>query len=287
MTAPSGPVDVERVQRGTAILSGWGLTVRFGRHALDTHDQLRYLSATDHTRAEDFTRAWTDPDTSAVWAARGGYGAQRMVDQIDFAALRAAGPKHFLGFSDITALHARIGREVGQVTIHGPVAGSLDQLSDPDTVGQLRKLMMEPPRPGHLLCRGTAAVDGRADGVLMGGNLSLMAADVGVERPPTQPSIMVIEDIDERGYRVDRMLTQLQRGDWFAAVVGFIIGSFSDPDDADLVDRVVLDRLTGLGVPMITGVAVGHGGRNLPLPLGAVGRLESCAAARSGTLTLV
>ena len=99
-----------------------------GRHVLGRHDDLPYLSAPDQARADDLVAAWCDPAVDAVWAARGGYGAQRMVDLIDFDRLRAAGPKPFVGFSDVTALHGRIGRELGQVTVHGPVVGSLAQL---------------------------------------------------------------------------------------------------------------------------------------------------------------
>ena len=98
--------------------------------------------------------AWTDPDTAAVWAARGGYGAQRMVDLLDFDLLRAAGPKHLVGFSDITALHSRLGRELGQVTVHGPVAGSVEQLSDETTGRSLRQLIMDRPEPGSELVSG-------------------------------------------------------------------------------------------------------------------------------------
>ena len=107
------------------------------------HDHLGYLAGDDRLRAADFVAAWTDPDTAAVWAARGGYGAQRMVDLLDFDLLRAAGPKHLVGFSDITALHSRLGRELGQVTVHGPVAGSVEQLSDEPTGRSLRQLIMD------------------------------------------------------------------------------------------------------------------------------------------------
>lgn len=286
MVAPSGPVDGERARAGVALLSSWGLDVQFAPHALSRHDRLSYLSADDDARAEDFTQAWTDPAVRAVWAARGGYGVQRMVDRIDFDALRAAGPKHLIGFSDITALHSRIGRELDQVTVHGPVAGSVAQLSDAATRQQLHTAIMERPRSGLGLCEGTPVIDGAVEGVLVGGNLSLLAADVGIEPPPTRPSILLVEDIDERGYRVDRMLTQLRRSGWLDGVVGLVVGTLSDPDDACLVDRVVIDRLAELGRPMIIGAGVGHGLRNLALPLGAAVALAGSLASGRGSLTL-
>ena len=168
--------------------------------------------------------AWTDPDTAAVWAARGGYGAQRMVDLLDFDLLRAAGPKHLVGFSDITALHSRLGRELGQVTVHGPVAGSVEQLSDETTGRSLRQLIMERPEPGSELASGCGVVPGTAYGRLWGGNLSLLASDVGVEPLPADPLIMVIEDVGEDGYRLDRMLTQLRRAGWLDQVAGVLVG---------------------------------------------------------------
>lgn len=91
VVAPSGPCDADRTRAGAEVLQSCRLDVRYGRHALGRHERLSYLSADDRTRADDFTAAWTDPDTAAVWAARGGYGAQRMVDLIDYDALRAAG----------------------------------------------------------------------------------------------------------------------------------------------------------------------------------------------------
>ena len=181
MVAPSGPVDEERVRLGSAVLTSWGYEVRIGRHVLGRHDDLPYLSAPDQTRADDLEAAWCDPTVDAVWAARGGYGAQRMVDLIDFDRLRAAGPKPFVGFSDVTALHGRIGRELGQVTVHGPVVGSLAQLEDPQTVRSLRCLLEQPPESGRMLVCGRPAVPGEAAGRLWGGNLSLLAADVGTE----------------------------------------------------------------------------------------------------------
>ena len=83
-------------------------------------DGLPYLAGADALRAADLAAAWTDPNVAAVWAARGGYGSQRILDLLDWAALRAAGPKHLVGFSDLTALHGRLGRELAQVTVHGP-----------------------------------------------------------------------------------------------------------------------------------------------------------------------
>ena len=284
VVAPSGPVDPVRLRQGAEIISSWGLTVRYGSSVLTNHEQLTYLAGDDRLRAADFTAAWNDPTTAAVWAARGGYGAQRMVDLIDFDALRIAGPRHLVGFSDITALHSRIGRELGQVTVHGPVLGSVGQLTEPENVAALRQLLMGSPPPQTTLLEGRAVRPGSAEGRLWGGNLALLASDIGVEPVPDEPVIMVIEDTGEDAYRVDRMLTQLFRAGWLARLTGVLVGDITGSQPPGLLEEVVVDRLSGLGVPLVVDVPVGHGRRNLALPLGAQVRLE--ADRTRGTLRL-
>lgn len=283
--APSGPCDAERLAAGSDVLRSWGLEVRYAPHTLELHPRLPYLAGEDALRASDLVAAWTDPETSAVWAARGGYGAQRMVDLVDYGALRAAGPKHFIGFSDITALHSRIGRELGQVTLHGPVAAGVGQLGDTATVDCVRALIMTSPEAGMSLCTGSSLVSGVATGRLVGGNLALVSSDLGIEPVPEVPSIVVLEDVGEDAYRVDRMLTQLLRAGWFANVIGIVIGDFTDTDETELIADVVADRLDDLGLPTLRGADVGHGDRNLTLPLGATVRLDCCGG--TAALTLV
>lgn len=281
VVGPSGPVDAGRLEAGAATISSWGLTVRYAANVRGTHDHLSYLAGDDRLRAADFVSAWTDPETAAVWAARGGYGAQRMVDLLDFDLLRAAGPKHFVGFSDLTALHSRLGRELGQVTVHGPVAGSVEQLADEATCRSLRQLIMNEPAPGTVLAEGCGAVPGTAYGRLWGGNLSLLASDVGIEPVPANPVIMIIEEVGEDGYRVDRMLTQLRRSGWLDQMSGVVVGDLGgDPLALDVVRHCLAD----LGVPMIDDVPVGHGARNLAVPLGAPVVLDADASV--GTLRL-
>lgn len=291
VVSPSGPVVRERLQRGVALLESWGLRVRLQRRVLGASASLAYLAADDHERADDFTAAWTDPTVAAVWAARGGYGAQRMLDLIDWSAIRSAGPKTFVGFSDITALHSRLGRDLDQVTVHGPVLGATEQLDDPVSVRALRTMIMEPPEVGSVLAEGRSTVAGVGQGRLVGGNLSLVTADVGVEPPPEVSAIAVFEDVGEDGYRIDRMLTQLLRSRWFDQVRGVVVGEFTPARDAPptssgLAAAVIADRLAGLGIPVVIDVAVGHGARNLALPLGAAVTLAAGPPGTRGTLTL-
>jgi len=253
---------------------------------------LPYLAADDHGRAMDLTAAWSDSEVAAVWAARGGYGAQRMADLVDWPSLRVAGRKPFVGFSDVTALHARLGRELDQVTVHGPVLGSAGQFDDEASVAALRGLLMgRGPGAGTVLVGGRSSVPGVGQGRLVGGNLSLIAADVGVEPPPEVSSIAVFEDIGEDGYRIDRMLTQLLRSRWFDQVRGVVVGEFrpvpgAAPDSSGLAAAVIADRLAALRIPVLADAPVGHGSRNLALPLGAAVTLSCGPVGGTGSLAL-
>jgi muramoyltetrapeptide carboxypeptidase len=268
VVAPSGPLSPERIASGLDKLNSWGLSVVPGKHVHDHHRRLGYLAGDDADRADDLMTAWTDPGVSAIWCARGGYGAQRMIDLLDFDQLRAAGPKHLIGFSDITALHARIGRELDQVTIHGPTAAS-HQLDDPESFAGLQALAFATPEPGQKLITGDRLVPGTAGGRLIGGNLSLISDDLGVEPAPDEPVIALFEEVREECYRIDRMLTQLRRSGWFDMVVGIVLGQFSEADDSEQVQALLDDRLSGLGIPIMADVPVGHTDHNLALPLGA------------------
>jgi muramoyltetrapeptide carboxypeptidase len=278
VVAPAGPVDSARLTTGVEILQSWGLRVELGDHVRAVDDRLSYLAGADAQRAADFTAAWTDPGVAAVWAARGGYGSQRLLDRLDWDALRANGPKHLVGFSDVTALHGRLGRELGQVTVHGPGVTALSQLRDAETAASLRRLLSEPPAAGQLLVEGRTLVPGKAAGRLWGGNLTLLAGDAGVEPTPADDVVLVVEDVSEAAYRVDRLLTQLLRSGLLDRVRGVLVG------DVGAGSPAVVDRLGDRGVPVLVEAPVGHGDRNLALPLGA--RVRLTAAGPTGPLTL-
>jgi muramoyltetrapeptide carboxypeptidase len=275
VVAPAGPVDSGRLAAGVQILTSWDLQVELGEHVLALDDRLPYLAGADALRAADFTAAWTDPEVAAVWAARGGYGSQRILDHLDWPRMRAAESKHLVGFSDLTALHGALGRELGQVTVHGPGAASLAQLRDVATVASLQRVLRQPPAPDLVLTSGRTLVSGSAVGRLWGGNLSLLASQAGVEPPPDEPSVLALEEVGEPAYRIDRYLTQLLRAGWLHRVHGVLVG------DVGAGPPVVADRL---GVPVVVDAPIGHGDRNLALPLGADVRLD--AVGPTGTLML-
>ena len=160
VVAPSGPVPEERVQAGLDVLRGWDLDPVVMPHVLDRHGELGYLAGSDAERAADLQRAWCDPSVAAVLCARGGYGAQRMADLVDWDALRAAGPKVFLGFSDITHLHQAFAARLGLVTLYGPVAAGIDFIKSARAQDHLRATLFAPETVRTIATTGTALLPG-------------------------------------------------------------------------------------------------------------------------------
>jgi muramoyltetrapeptide carboxypeptidase len=283
VVAPSGPVHPARLDAGLEVLSSWGLDPVVTDHVRGTHERFAYLAADDASRAGDLMRAWCDPGISAVICARGGYGVQRMVDLLDWESLAAAGPKVLVGFSDVTALHQSFGARLGLSTIHGPVVTSLG-LGDEESRTHLRSMLFEPTAGASITPAPVVTlVPGQAEGVLVGGNLALLAAGVGTDGSlRAADSIAVLEDVTEEVYRLDRLLTQLLRSGWFDGVRGIVLGDFSDGASPAQVRDLAVDRLAPLGVPLVLGAPVGHRPRNLAFPLGVPARLDADA----GTLVL-
>ncbi|MEV7139511.1 S66 peptidase family protein [Streptomyces tauricus] len=285
VVAPSGPVPEERLQAGLDILRGWDLDPVVGAHVLDRHGRFGYLAGTDADRAADFQAAWCDPSVHAVFCARGGYGVQRMADLLDWDALRAAGPKVLVGFSDITALHEAFATRLGLVTLHGPMAAGIDFVKNDRAQDHLRATLFEPESVRTIRSAGgQALVPGRAGGVLLGGCLCLLASELGTPhaRPSAAGGLLCLEDVGEETYRLDRYLTQLLRAGWFDGVAGILLGSWEGCGPYERVRDMVLDRLGGLGVPIAEEFGFGHGEGALTVPFGVRAELDAGA----GVLTL-
>ncbi|WP_406082197.1 LD-carboxypeptidase [Streptomyces zaomyceticus] len=285
VVAPSGPVPEERLRAGLDILRGWDLDPVVAPHVLDTHPTLGHLAGADRARARDLTEAWCDPAVSAVICARGGFGAQRMVDIVDWRAIREAGPKVFVGYSDITALHEAFALRAGYATLHGPMVAAGTFLSDPRTQESLRATLFEPESVRTLgLETARALAPGRARGVTLGGCVSLFTADLGTPygRTSARGGLLLLEDVGEEPYRLDRVLTQLLRSGRLDGVAGIGLGSWAECGPYEEVRAVLLDRLGGLGVPVVEEMGFGHSETALTMPLGVSGVLD----AERGTLTL-
>lgn len=281
--APAGPPEPDRMALVEPLFERFGLRARLypGCHA--RHPQHGFLAGDDAMRLADLHAAFAERDVAAVFAARGGWGSARLLDRIDTALLRA-NPKPFVGFSDITALHALL-VSVGLMGFHAPMPASNLVLEGADAEAEaLFELLMNPLSAGHCFSPALGAdawrVPGRASGRLVGGNLSIVAALCGTPWAwPIDDAILFLEDVSEALYRVDRLMTQLRLAGVLAGVRGFVLGSFTEDDDPTAVLR---EHLAGLGKPVLTGWPAGHAEPNRALPLGARVTLDADA----GTLTL-
>lgn len=257
-----------------------GLAVLAARYRAEYRDGIfarhRYLAGDDERRLAELNAALTDPGVRAVFCARGGYGATRLLGRL---GTRLPGPaKPLVGFSDITALHLWL-QGLGCRSIHGPVLTQLARLPA-STAARLFALLesTDPPPP----LEGTATyVKGSADGPLLGGNLSVLSRMLGTPfMPLARGAVLLIEDTGERPYRLDRMWTHLALAGVFERIAGLVLGSFTGCEEhaADYRSMDVLRELVeATGLPCAAGFPIGHGEENEPVPLGARVRLDADA----------
>jgi muramoyltetrapeptide carboxypeptidase len=280
VVAPSGPVPREGFARGLERLAA-RYTVR---HDEGLFAREGFLAGPDDRRLDELRDALGDPEARAVVMARGGYGLARLLPFLDPAWLQAH-PVPLVGFSDGTALLA-YARRAGVMAVHGPVVTQLGGLADDDRAALFR--ILEEPEPGLLLSDLESLVPGRARGPLVGGNLEVFSRLIGTPfMPDVDGAILFIEDLGERPYRIDRLLTHLDSAGLFSAVAGVVVGDFSgcvEPEATragqPTAAEVIEERLARLAIPVVVGAPVGHGGRNVALPYGALVDLDS----RFGTL---
>lgn len=293
VVAPSGPVNAGALEAGVARLRARGYQVLLGESVLA---QRGYLAGTDTERAADFMSLWADPGVAGIICARGGYGAMRLLPHIDWRVIRA-NPKFFCGFSDITAFHAALEREAGLVTFHGPMVAAFGEAESYNEQGLLAAMQStaplgEIPWPcdGHDLPRAETVVPGVAEGRLTGGNLSLICALMGTPWEfDFTGRILLLEDVDEVPYRVDRLLMQLLLAGKLQQAAGILFGDSPSclhaPEGRPSLSlpEVLQDLLAPLQIPVLYGFPCGHTGYRATLPLGVRVRLN----AGEGSLTFL
>jgi muramoyltetrapeptide carboxypeptidase len=287
--APSTAVfDPDTLAAAERTMRHFGLKLKWGKYVRQRSE----YQASVRERVEDLHSMFRDPEIDAVFAIRGGYGSEHLLDSIDYDLIRA-NPKVFLGFSDITALHLAIQQKTGLVTFHGPVA--LSSFTD-YTQGYFRKAVFETKpmgrvgnptenndlRPRHIL---RTVRPGTARGRLVGGNLTLISTTLGTPYEiGTRGRILFIEDVGEEPYRIDRMLTQLRLAGKLDAAAGIVWGECEDcrPNDykassasiftmGEIVDNI----LGGLKIPVLGGLTIGHTSDQLTLPEGVMATLDA------------
>ncbi|HKQ68664.1 MAG TPA: LD-carboxypeptidase [Polyangiaceae bacterium] len=268
--APSGAVGRAPAQAGI----DWLETRYRVRHGPSIFARDGYLAGSDRRRIQELQGA-LDSDVCAVVAARGGYGLSRIAHLVDWSRAKRA-PRWIVGFSDITALHVESWRR-GLATVHGSMACSLSRANQAERAAWLATL--EDPRRARRWTGLAPWRKGKASGTLVGGNLAMLhaCAAAGRLRIP-RGAIVLIEDIGEYPYRVDRMLTNLIIAGHFAKAAGVLVGDFTDcatGPDGRTVEEVLRERLRSLSVPVAAGMPVGHGHRNDAVVFGAPAVLDA------------
>ncbi len=276
MVSPSGPLRGEsELAKAIANAESLGWTPVVGPHALA---RVGYFAGSDSDRLSDLQAAIDDPAIDGLWCLRGGYGAARLLPRLSLAALVEC-PKSLLGYSDITALHCAWQR-AGIVSFHAPTARAVLSAF---TRASLERTVMHGENGCGDAPASTPLRSGRATGRLAGGNLAVLASLCGTPwTPDFRDCIVVLEDINEATYRVDRMLTQLRLAGAFDGCVAIAFGHCTDcvesaDDGARALDAVVRECADTLGVPALVGIPVGHITDQWTLPLGALATLDSDA----------
>ena len=290
--SPSGLGSAESLERAVGYYRDWGLDVVVGEHVLDPHPRASYLAGADDARRQDLVDAWLDPDADAVVCIRGGYGAMRLLDGIDWEGMRQAAtrrdgrPKLLTGSSDITALHEAFRVHLDVPTLFCPMAGN-DVFRDSAFVREdVRRWLFEPWRGRDLVGpRTEVLVPGAASGRFTGGNLSLLAGAMGAPESLDRPGgILFLEDVDEDTYRLDGFLVQLARSGRLGDAAAVVLGSWHQCGELDAVRALAEELLPGLGVPVLWEQGFGHDPEALSIPLNVDGVLD---APQDGPVRLV
>jgi len=271
VAALSGPPDPEKLDRAIAGLRGKGYRIR---EAGNARSGAGFLAGSDAERAAGYAELLDDPAVDAVFFARGGYGASRVLSRLDAGQARA-NPKIHLGGSDLTALFAWLGAQAGLVTFYGPMVAvemAGEAALDWEAVLSGGKLAR------HAFGEGDVIVPGKAEGVLLGGCLSLLASLAGTpEAPRGEGAILFWEDIGEETYRLDRMLTQLERSGTFDGLQGMVIGSVVPgprPESPEEIRAYLRERFRGAPFPVAMGFPAGHLPEPRTIPLGVTVQLD-------------
>ncbi len=267
LITPAGPVtDKDAAKTGIKLIEKWGFKVRVP----DDLERQDYLAGTDEERAKQFIDIWNDNEIKAVLAIRGGYGALRLLPYLNLKKL-AEKPKILAGFSDITILLNEITRLTGLITFHSPMLATLSR-SDQQSQNSFFRLLAGNFDPVNSKTMQIMS-GGTARGRLIGGNLASLVHLLGTPHEPDWlNNILVIEDVSEAPYKIDRMLTQLKLSGRLEKLAGLIIGTFTGNDGQEEEWSEVLwkrtQELTGGKIPLWGSFPVGHGARNITMPMG-------------------
>lgn len=279
VVAPGSQLSPQQLASAVELLRSWKLVVVIGKSVMR---ECGYLSGPDYLRLQDLHDAWSDPLTTAIFCLRGGYGTQRIVDLVDWTVCQHY-PKYLVGFSDITALHLALWKNTSTVSLHGPCLGvdaaritarSIESMRSALMLSADTTIPLTPSNPTYTLCNLSEVVEG----TLLGGNLSILATTIGTRNwPNMKDSILLIEEVHESPYRVDRMLTYLHRCGAFGEVGAVLLGQFIGCEGAHsepTVIDVLREAIGRYNIPAIGGLPVGHGVDSHTIPLGCQATID-------------
>ena len=270
VAAPSAGFDAQAFKKGVLCLESMGFEVHIPNGITGRH---RYLAGTDRQRADVLNSLFADPGIKGIIAARGGFGAMRLLPLLDWDSI-AGNPKLFMGFSDTTALISSLVSKAGICALHAPNLVSLGQ-ADKKTLESFAKTLtgcftrIDMPSD-QVLARG------RVTGRLAGGNLATLVHMIGTPyQPDFAGTILFMEDVGEPAYKIDRMLTQMKMAGVLEGVKGVVTGSFENCDNDAYLPEIIQEVFFDANIPICMGIDVGHGTVNLSLPMGGTATLDA------------
>lgn len=279
----SSPDNFEKIENGVNYLEKLGYRVEVGENVGKEHG---YLAGTDNERLSDLHDMFKNKDVKAIFCVRGGYGSGRLLDKLDFSLIKK-NPKIFVGYSDITAMQLSIFKKTGLITFAGPMvatdfSGKINEFAEENfwkIITSSKKIgKLHNPRDEKFY----ALNSGRGEGKILGGNLAVLSSLMGTEYMPSlKDSILLLEDIGELPYRVDRLLNQLKLAKVFEQIKGVILGRFVDCYDPDKsnktikLNEVIEHYFSTLKIPVLYSFSHGHISENLTIPLGANCKLNT------------
>lgn len=258
----------DELQAGIALAESWGLEVVLGKTIGAEDNQ---FGGNDKLRAEDFQNQLDNPEIKAIWCARGGYGTIRIIDKLDFSKFQK-NPKWIIGYSDVTVLHSHI-HNLGIQSLHAQMPVDIENKSQA-AQDSIRKVLFGKDYSIGFSTSNRLNRDGTAEGVLVGGNLSMLYSMCGSPTSiDTKDKILFIEDLDEYLYHVDRMMQNLKRNGYFNSIKALLVGGMTEMNDNTIpfghnAQEIIVQHMDGKKIPIVFDFPVGHIKNNLALALG-------------------
>lgn len=271
IVAPAGLFDPEKFMKGKTVLESMGFRT-FSDEGI--FQKYGFLAGTDIQRADQVNRLFADPSVQAIVCARGGYGSMRILPFLDFETIQKHS-KIFLGFSDISALLSVLYDQCGLVTFHGPVVTTLANATE-KTLTALQMALTSVAALELILENGKVIKPGVCSGILAGGNLTTLCHLVGTSYAPSfSGKILLLEDVGEMPYRIDRMLTQMKLAGCFNGIAGLILGAFKECGHINDIVEIFNNMFEDADIPILAGFGMGHGEHNLTIPMGLGATLDT------------